>query len=263
MSGGKRNRPPQTDICVKLFWVSTAANAAYIALLLWAIFTDLEVLSAVMWTTIAALLAHGLTTFAAALTRADIARIRRKAKAVAKKVYAFIKKELATSLPVPSDEDILSVVEEFITALVNSPVSKLPFFQRLYYETEPIEGSDVCFLHPVTRWGVDIYNGVRMYRLSLLRLSPERLPDNMVIETLRVLRRLIQRHLEDGTLSLGPFPITYDGTYPSLYLFTMKQDSDYVHLEFMWATPENIATIIEQHNCSHPNSDGNNDDQDF
>ena len=262
MGSVKGTRPPEKDGYSKLFWVSFAANAVYMALLFWAFLTAPEALDTGKWPTFVAILAYGLAAFAVSLTKEDLGTAKEKVKAVAKRVYAFITKELSPRPPAPSAEQILSVAEEFITALCNSPASKLPFFQRLYYETEPIEGSDVCYLHPVTRWSTGIYSGVLMYNLSLLRLSAERLSDDMLFETLRVLRRLIQRHLEDGSLSLGEFPITYDGVHPSLYLFTVDQDSDYVHLGFMWATPENVAAIIEQYDRSHP-APGNDNDQDF
>lgn len=262
MGSVKWTRPPEKDGYSKLFWVSFGANAVFIALLFWAFLTAPEALDAGKWPTFVAILAYGLAAFAVSLTKKDLGTAKEKVKAEAKRVYTFIKKELATRPPIPSAEQILAVAEEFITALCNSPASKLPFFQRLYYETEPIEGSDVCFLRPVTRWSTGIYNGVLMYNLSLLRLSAERLSDGMIAETLRVLRRLIQRHLEDGTLSLGEFPITYDGIHPSLYLFTVDQDSDHVCLGFMWATPENVAKIEAQCDRLHPAPDNDND-QDF
>lgn len=247
---------------MKLYWVFSVASAVYLALLLSALFAPPEALGTIKYLTAIALWNHCLVLFAAIFTKEDLKAAKEKVKDVAKRVYAFIKKELVTKPPIPSAEQILFVVEDFITALCNSPASKLPFFQRLYYETEPIEGSDTCFLHPVTRWSTGIYNGVLMYNLSLLRLSAERLSDDMLAETLRVLRRLIQRHLEDGSLSLEPFPITYDGVHPSLYLFTVDQDSDYVCLGFMWATPENVAKIEAQCDRLHPAPDNDND-QDF
>ncbi len=262
MGSVKGPRPPEKDGYAKVFWVSFAASAVYVGLLLWAFLTAPEALKAVGLFTAIALCVHCLALSAVTFTKEDLKVAKEKVKAVAKRVYAFIKKELVTKPPIPSAEQILFVVEDFITAMCNSPVSKLPFFQRLYYETEPIEGSDVCYLHPVTRWSTGIYSGVLMYNLSLLRLSAERLSDDMLFETLRVLRRLIQRHLEDGSLSLGEFPITYDGVHPSLYLFTVDQDSDYVHLGFMWATPENVAAVIDQYDRSHP-APGNDNDQDF
>lgn len=262
MGSVKGNRLPEKSGYCKLFWVSFVANAVYIALLFWAFLTAPEALDAGKCPTAIAIFAYGLAGGAVVLTKEDLGTATEKVKAVAKRVYAFVARELSPRSPAPPAECILATAEEFITALCNSPASKLPFFQRLHYEAEPIEGSDVCFLHPVTRCSTGIYSGILMYRLSLLRLSAERLSDDMLMKTLRVLRRLIKRNLEDGTLSLGEFPITYDGVHPSLYLFTMGQDEDYIHLEFIWATPENVTTIIEQYERSHPDpNDGS--DQDF
>lgn len=256
------SRHPQEDGWQRLFWLSFAANIVYIFLLFGAFLIAPEVLAAEGWVTTIASFAYGVAAFAVPCTKADLSTAIKKIKGLAKRAYIFIRKEFAPQLPIPPAEAIFALVEEFITALCNSPASKLPFFQRLYYETESIEGSDACFLRPVTRWDIHACYGVTIYRLSLLRLSPERLSEDMQTETLRVLRRLIQRHLEDGSLSLGPFPITYDGTHPSLYLFAVGQDADYVHLDFAWATPENIAKIENQYRRNHPGSD-DGDDQDF
>lgn len=159
----------------------------------------------------------------------------------------------------PSTGDIALCMAEFLGNAANTLAGKLSIFEKLFYDTVPIEGGGV---RRFPRWQSDLIyqNGIPITRLGLLRASKEMLSGTELKEELLVLQGLLSDDLKRGNIPLAAHPCYSDGT-PTLSLIDIEENDQHMIFSFVWVNSKKTSDFVHMYGV--PRDGNDTKDQDF